>query len=54
MKRLAFLSLGAVFIDIVKRVFFNLSPTSRAQLTLSTGYPVDNIVRETTCFCKYT
>ena len=33
MKRFAFLSLGAVFIDIVEKVFFNLSPSSQAQLT---------------------
>ena len=47
----AFLSVGAVFTDIVKKVFFSLSPTSQAQLTRNAA---DNIVRETAYFIKYT
>ena len=45
----AFLSVGAVFIDIVRKVFFSLSPPSRAQLTRNAA---DNIVRETAYFIK--
>ena len=65
MKRFAFLSLGAVFIDIVKKVFFQFvsyitGPTDKKCTGLSTiywiipRYPVDNIVGETTYFIKYT
>ena len=45
----AFLSVGTVFIDIVRKVFFSLSPTSQAQLTRNAA---DNIVRETAYFIK--
>ena len=43
----ALMSVGAVFIDIVKKVFFSLSPTSQARLTRNAAY---NIVRETAYF----
>ena len=64
-KRFAYLSLGALFIDIVKKGFFQFvshiaGPVDKRCIVLSTiywiipRYPVDNIVRETTYFSKYT